>query len=191
MLFGLILASASIFGKEDWNNLKDKVNDLTQQEETIVSNNILENSNFKATTKPGTIFTEADVEMGAYFVDNWHFVVNDASSFEIYQSANGVYVNNKEGYFSIRQRLDNALGLYDNKEVTLTMSLNDVVFSISGVLSSDNEILLSTNNNVFAVATLIYDMDCLYVNISFKEVGEFTVNWVQLEEGSIFTGYNA
>ncbi|MFQ6752529.1 MAG: hypothetical protein ACLRFL_03095, partial [Clostridia bacterium] len=59
LAIGTLGMSLAFFGKDDFNNLKNKVEDaFVQEEETKQSVNIIKNSNFKVNTTNVTMFTE-------------------------------------------------------------------------------------------------------------------------------------
>lgn len=203
MLIGLVLASASIFGKDDWNNLKDKFNDLTQQEEVVVeSKNALKNSDFSINTKEITVFDETVHPVPGStttMIDNWYLNKADGQTasdekvvkYTAYQTEDGLYFKNTGDYdLSLQQVIEEGVVKYANKEMTLSISIDDVVYTATGVLSGYHSISIKIGTLQSAYATVLFSQNSCNVQVDLKAGSNVTINWVQLEEGNVFTGYN-
>ena len=195
MLFGLIFASASIFGKDDWNNLKNKFNDLTQQEE-VVSKNLVNNSDFKINTTGITIFNETNCTTEtANLIDNWVISPYECIDFTIYQVSDGLMIFNDDAdhKLSVRQRFteNNCAEKYVNKDLTFTTSINGVVYSFSMNLEMGKQATLKIPDGSVNIAVSTHpSINQLSVLYEVSASSNVVINWAQLEEGSVFTGYN-
>lgn len=197
LLIATLGTFAAFFGKNDFAKVKDKWNDVKdkfQQEEVVSSVNIVKNSNFKINTTGTDIFTEETSSgNGVSLVDNWKLNAGSSSTdldFIMYQVDEGFYVRNDGGspvYLS--QIIEEGIALYANKELTLTVSIDDVVYSASGVLTENDRIQVNINSMVDSHVAIYISNNTCSIGVSLRPGANSIINWVQLEEGNVFTGY--
>ena len=185
----------ALFGKQDVQKIKDNFSNNEQTTVAPTTNgNILLNSNFALNSSGVVMFNKDNIKSS--FVDNWQCDPGEDVVFTSYQVPEGIYVRN-EGTASLVFYQDVAEGvkLYGNKEVTLTISVDGVVYSKTGVLTSDKELVLNVYSGAerisYTSVALFINSGKLSVSIKFMGGANFTLNWVKLELGNVFTGYSA
>lgn len=200
LLIATLGTFAAFFGKNDFAKVKDKWNDIKdkfQQEEVVQDNkNLISNSNFQINTTGITIFTEEtalDSEKNTFvFMDGFVSDVGAAqgSDFELYAVENGLYVKNmsETANVSVSQYITDSSKIF-GQDVTVSFSYNGVVYSKSFNFIEGEEYKLATDKLCY---TLTYSQNGSVVFTLKLEKGfEGIINWVQLELGSVFTGYVA
>lgn len=189
LLVGLIGAMGAIFGKEDWNKVKDKISDIAQED--VVDNNLLLNSDFSKNTS-GVVVYDETITVGTYIVDNWKFYASttEGLDFVLSQTGSGLYINNSSRGFSITQSIANGASKYADKDLTLTFSVNDIVYSATFNIGIDETFTLESADNINAMVGMYITTDSCSLYLQVKDVTEVVINWIQLEEGTVFTGYN-
>lgn len=198
MLVGLIGAMGAIFGKTDWNNLKNKVNELTQQEEVVETKNLLLNSNFQLDSSDIVFKTNENVAVKNNIVDDWIRQGSSDATFEIYKSQAGLHVNvtdsgSSDGFY-IQQYFCREFGKYSDMPLTFSTSVNGVIYSNTFEFNDENkgEIQIFELFSSVNIGFAYLEVDGAGYKVLFKVTGpvEFVINWVQVEEGNVFTGYN-
>ena len=196
----LLIATCGVFlaffGKDDFTKVKDKWKDTFQQEEVVENRNLIYNGDFKINTTENTIFNSENVT--AYntpMVDGWHSETGLVEGATLIVSEDGIYAKISEDYASSHflfgqnvQNIDSVFG----KVVTLTFSVDDVVYSktFNFEIVDKNYEVVSTDG--LSLALCRYPSNGISnVVITLKAGFEGTINWIQLEEGSVFTGYSA
>ena len=195
ILFLVAGVFVSLFGKQDIQKIKDNISNSVQSE-TNVNQNIIQNSNFSINTTGNTLLNQDNIKNGDVFLDDWLFCSQDNHQFTSYLVPTGLYMRNDgTERFTICQDVSEGVILYGNKEVTLTISVDDIVYSVTGVLTENDSLVInvfSGENNVSNTSVLLYiSTGVLSFNISFNEGANFIMNWVKLELGNVFTGYSA
>jgi len=193
MLFGLFMAYAAMYGKEDYNKVKDKVNEITQEE--VINNNILLNSDFSAESDVLT-YDETALTDGSdgHIFENWQLLSTQTENcdFEVTKVGAGLFIKSVgTGTFQVAQTIRNGITKYADKTLTISASINGVVYSDTFSIGADEEFQMSALEKLgVRIATYISSGN-MKVMIMVNGPVEAVVNWVQLEEGSVFTGYNA
>lgn len=195
VLLTVIALSASIFGRTDWNNLKDKIDDLTQKEEVVETKNYIYNADFSINTTGISVFTEENCAnetkhtyefMDGYVSDTG---INSDCDFELYSVVNGLYVKNmsETANVSVSQYIRNSKDLIGN-DVTMSFSYNGVIYVKTFNFVEGEEYKLSTGKLCY---TLSYTQNSVVIFTLKIEPGfEGVINWIQLELGNIFTGFS-
>ena len=191
LLVGLVGAMGAIFGKTDWNNLKNKVNEIINQEEIVETKNLIYNSDFSINTSGKTVFSSEDgVAIGTEFFDGWFDNRGTSTDYTLYSTTSGMYAKIGEDAgtrFDIVQHISSSEGLIDNV-YTMAISINDVVYSKTFTLVQGEFVYLDIEP-LAVTMTLASDNGFLRQFIGLQPGFEGIVNWIQLEEGNIFTGY--
>lgn len=197
LAIGTLGISLAFFGKGDFTKVKDTIKDtIVREEETKENVNIIKNSNFKVNTTNVTMFTEETNSVNdSMLLDDWKLnlgTIGETLDFTMYQVAEGFYVRN-DGDISIylAQKIDEGVALYANKELTLTISIDDVVYSASGVLTESNQIQVVVNSLLGSHVSIYINNNTCAIGVSLKSGVNSIINWIQLEEGPVFTGYVA
>jgi len=191
LLIGLIGAMGAIFGKEDWSKVKDKINDITQEE--VVNNNILLNSDFSAESDVLTYDETAltDGSNGHIFKD-WQLLSTQTENcdFEVTKVGAGLFIKSVgSGTFQVAQTIKDGVTKYADKTLTISVSINGVVYSDTFCIGADEEFQMTALEKLgVRIATYISSGN-MKVMVMVNGPVEAVVNWVQLEEGSVFTGY--
>ncbi len=187
---------ASFFAKDDLGKVKDKIDNFIEQEEsTVGNNNFVKNSNFAINTSGVEVFDETtNTKVDSALLDDWtiYYYNDTCPEFTAYQVNDGFYVRNEsDTYFQINQVIDEGVAKLGNKEITLTVSVDDVVYSVTSTLTSTEKVELTNlgDPNIYLAMFEQYGMCCL--TLRFYTGVEATINWVKVELGSVFTGYNA
>lgn len=192
---------AVFFGKEDFAKIKDKWNDTFQKEEVVVeSSNLIKNSNFQTNTTGITTFTSENVtSYHTAMFDEWKSESAMGEGALIVVTENGLYAKFPEEYSLDSTSTDFMIGQYvegiDNvfgQVVTLTFSVDNVVYSKTFEFSEkDYHYSVGTVDNLLVSMCRYSTTNLSNVVLKFNAGFEGVVNWIQLEQGSVFTGYVA
>lgn len=191
LLFFVAGAFVGIFGKQDVQKIKDKFNNSTQTEINI-NVNLLKNSNFSLNDSGIREFNETNVTDAREFINNWKITLIDGAQFVMYQVNDGLYIRTESNVgFGIYQSVSEVEEKLANRDLTLTISVDDVVYSTTGILTDVNNRFSLYLASSQIVASLNIDSGVVAVNFNVNANSNFTVNWVKLELGNVFTGYIA
>ena len=196
MLVGLIGAMGAIFGKDDLNKAKDKFNELTEQEVVVETKNLVYNADFQINTTGIDIYNETNAtKYQDPIFDGWNMTTTvdteNPQAFILRETDDGLYVNT-EGQVAIYQAIlddEKIIG----KTVTFSFSVNDVVYSKTFKIDEPE-----TEYKVVAGSTLVVNYiryrleNGTYqskVVCGFHSGFEGVLNWVQIEQGDVFTGF--
>ncbi len=192
LAIGTLGVSLAFFGRDDFNWVKNKVENAFVQDVTKESNNLLKNSNFAINSSEVAVFDETNVTLNNPLVDNWNYFTNDTStvSFTAYQVEEGLYVKNSGNTtFHLSQILNEDKEMYIDRDVTLSLSLNGVVYSVSKYFTESSSVTLGVTSNFGSTVKIIVEKGKCSVSMYFNAGFEGVINWVQFEEGAVFTGY--
>lgn len=186
----------AFFGRNDFVNFKDKVEDaFVKEEETKENVNFIKNSNFKINTTEIEIFDETNCSSeNPNLVDGWSISPHESTNFTIYQVSDGLMVSNEDttNKLSVRQRFTDidCTEVFVAKDLTFTTSINGVVYSYTMNLEMGKQALLTTSDNLVRIAVSTHpSLNQLSVLYEISASSKVIINWAQLEEGTIFTGY--
>ena len=186
---------AAFFGKSDFVKVKDKWNDIKdkfQQEEVVSNVNLLSNSNFQINTSGIDVFTNENAgTINSTFMDGWMNPNGKECVFEMNIVDNGLFVKVSEdsaNEFHIKQSL-NEPGLVIGQTVTMSFSVNDIVYS--GTVSLVDGVWNRIDGSGVEYSMVLQSAGGVSVFVCFEQGFEGVVNWVQLELGNTFTGYVA
>ena len=189
VLFLVAGAFVSLFGKQDFEKVKDKIN--INQEETVEIRNLLYNSDFSINTSGKELFSSEDgVKYGTKFFDGWSDNCGTCTDYLLYSTNSGLYakIGADTSSLDLVQYIDFGKD-YVGKDYTLTISVNGVVYSKSFNFINGTEYILNTGSFV-VVFSMTTDSGYLKCVIQFKPSFDGEINWVQLEKGLIFTGHS-
>ena len=193
LAIGTLGVSLAFFGRDDFNKAKDAIKDaIVKEEETKENVNLILNSNFQINTTGKELFDETtNASNETKLVDNWRLNIGTGDlDFTMYQVAEGLYVRNEgDSTLYISQVIDEGVELCANRELTLTVSIDDVVYSATGILTETNGVIVKATDVAGShVQIFINDNKCA-LSVSAKSGANVIFNWVQLEFGNVFTGY--
>ena len=183
---------AAFFGKNDFSKVKDKWNDIKdkfQQEEVVeASPNLIYNSNFKINTTGSSIFNNSN----ELIFDGWKINTTENPNYEMVLVEDGLFV--KVPTAEVSDNIDIGQHIMDSESVigqvvTMSISLDGVVYSKTLHIENDNDWSYSLNTDKLVLTLVHYTKGISQFIVRFKTGFEGTINWVQLEQGSIFTGY--
>lgn len=197
LAIGTLGMSLAFFGKDDFTWVKNKVEDAFVKEEEIVQStkNIALNSNFAINNTENDYYDETVLTSNiGMVVDNWKYLCTADDTyvrdFIMYQTDEGLYIRNDgTAAFNLIQTIDEGIAKYSNKELTLTFSVDGVVYSKTGVLTEIRGIGVSSNGPVKSNVNIFLSNGQCNLAVSVGAGTNSTVNWVQLEEGNVFSGY--
>ena len=161
----------------------------TQQAIDCLSNvsnpNLLINGDFQVNQRGFTVALD-DSYVGKYLVDRWLLSWGEC---KITKVDNGIeIINNGIGGSPIEQRIECNPNQMIGKVMTLSASINDVVYNVSGALSTEQAIRIDESD--FGMY-FVFDTErnCIVVRLYANEGKTITINWAKLEQGSIATPF--
>ena len=187
---------AAFFGKSDFAKIKDKWNETFPKEEVVVaSNNILKNSDFTINTTEIAVFDETNcTSTSNALVDNWRLSPVLCEDFTIYQTSDGLRCINEdtENALYIRQNFEDGPEVFANKKVTFTVSIDNVVYSVTGSVDLGEVVNVDIKDNT-AMLQISLDRDTMLFSVMVRvnKSSDIVFNWAQLEFGEVFTGYSS
>ena len=198
LLIATLGTFAAFFGKQDFAKLKDKWNETFNQETIVESVNLLQNSNFAQDSTGITFKTHENVVHKADIVDNWIRQGSTDSEFEIYSSETGLHINvtnvgTSQDGFVIQQYFEREFGKISDMPLTFAVSVNGIVYSETFEFNDENtsEYLYYPLVESLKIGFCYLEATSAGYKVIFKVLSpaEFTINWVHLEKGNVFTGY--
>lgn len=178
----------SLFGKQDFEKVKDKINNSTQTESNV-NVNLLKNSDFSINNSGLNIFDqESD---STIFLDDWVLRGVADMEYTIYQVSDGLLIQTGESStIGLWQNID-GVNSFINREITLSFSCDGIVYSKTDTLSDTKTFMKIFQPSLQAVVELKISQDYVAVGFNVLEGFNSTLNWIKLEFGNVFTGYIA
>ena len=197
LLIATLGTFAAFFGKNDFSKVKDKWNDIKdkfQQEEVVENVNIVKNSNFKINTlSESKSFDKTNLTLNKDFIDNWSFFAgSEEFEAEITLVDNGIHLKNTGNTLcEILYTVEDGVVNYEGDKMTFAVSVDDIVYSLSfdAVFGEVNGLEIYKDSTVSV--GIFPGSGQFRISVRFLTGADLTVNWVQLEEGNVFTGYVA
>lgn len=192
VLFLVAGAFVSLFGKQDFEKVKDKINEATKQE-TVVNDNLIYNANFKINSRNISKFNQDNITTYEdKFLDGWNKTNFNGSTFEVVQVENGMFVSvvgEENKALSMQQPIEDDSAVI-GQSITMSFSVNGVVYSKSFTETIDGEYYaLGIDNGLYLQMFRHSDGSSVFY-VEFRTGFEGILNWVKLETGTVFTGYS-
>lgn len=196
LLLGTLGTFLAFYGRDDFNYVKNKVENAFVKEELTENRNLIYNSDFSINTSGIDVFTqETSTKYGDPLFDGWILNHGNCDNFKLYSTDSGLYLKVDETanlHFDMSHRVMNSSGFLGDT-FTMTFSLDGVVYSKTFDLTLANtEYRLSSNHLVATFSKYSSSTSYTYVTVNIQANAGFegTINWIQLEFGDVFTGYS-
>ncbi len=155
----------------------------------LINKNLLDNTNFK---HPVNMRGQSSYSTtsGMFFIDKWWLFSTNSITSELIE--NGLKLTWKGTNDGIQQRVDKAM-LTVGEKYTLSVSINNVVYSATFTYKDNSNIVSAYSANAsysYCINSNINDdFIRVYAFTNYSGAGSCTINWVKLEKGERFTGY--
>lgn len=196
LLLGTLGTFLAFYGRDDFNYVKNKVENAFVKEELTENRNLIYNSDFSINTSDINVFTqETSTKYGDKLFDGWFLMHGNCEGFELYSTDKGLYLKVDEEathHFDMAHRIMNSSDYLGDK-FTMAFSLDGIVYSKTFDLTLANtEYRLSSNHLVATFTKYTNSTSNTYVTVDIQANAGFegTINWIQLEFGDVFTGYS-
>ncbi len=185
-------AFVALFGKQDFEKVKNKINEATKQE-TVVNDNLIYNANFKINSRNIAKFNQDNITTYEdKFLDGWNKTNFTGSTFEVVQVENGMFVSvigEENQALSMQQPIEND-GAVIGQAITMSVSVNGVVYSKTFSETIDGEYYALGIDSGLYLQMFRHSEGSAVFYVEFRAGFEGILNWVKLETGTVFTGYS-
>jgi hypothetical protein len=161
------------------NGVSDRVAIIESVYPQLTNPNLLINPNFQIWQR-GTSFTNHGIGIWVYTADRWKLWEGSVS-----KVSDGLAITKytTSEYALLTQVLEEH---YDNKKVTLSISIDGIIYKVSGIMSTEAFVL-----PIIGLGTLrcYISAGINIVELIYQSTGTHTINWVKLELGNVTTPF--